>query len=61
MPPFVAHACRKRGENLERIGKVIIFAASKLYRTNCKMSTDNHKIQIFNGQKVRTAWNADED
>lgn len=25
------------------------------------MGTDNHKIQIFNGQKVRTAWNADEE
>ena len=21
----------------------------------------NHKIQLFNGQKVRTAWNADEE
>ena len=25
------------------------------------MSDKNHKIQIFNGQKVRTAWNADEE
>ena len=25
------------------------------------MSDNNHKIQIFNGQKVRTAWNADEE
>lgn len=25
------------------------------------MSDKNHKIQIFNGQKVRTVWNADEE
>ena len=25
------------------------------------MSDKNHKIQVFNGQKVRTAWNADEE
>lgn len=25
------------------------------------MSDQNHKIQVFNGQKVRTAWNADEE
>ncbi len=25
------------------------------------MSDNNHKIQVFNGQKVRTAWNADEE
>ncbi|MBQ0046409.1 MAG: hypothetical protein KBT33_02735 [Prevotellaceae bacterium] len=25
------------------------------------MSDKSHKIQIFNGQKVRTAWNADEE
>ena len=25
------------------------------------MSYKNHKIQIFNGQKVRTVWNADEE
>ena len=25
------------------------------------MSKKNHKIQIFNGQKVRTVWNADEE
>ena len=25
------------------------------------MSDKNHKIQIFDGQKVRTAWNADEE
>ena len=25
------------------------------------MSDKNHKIQMFNGQKVRTVWNADEE
>ena len=25
------------------------------------MNDKNHKIQLFNGQKVRTVWNADEE
>lgn len=25
------------------------------------MGDNNHKIQMFNGQKVRTAWNAEEE
>ena len=55
MPPFVAHACRKRGEILERIGKVIIFAASKLYRTKRLKDEGAQTVTNCNALKMLSA------